>query len=258
MIRSNPSGAGVTGWPRGARLALFTVVLVLAILFMGAWAGGSYFVIATWCARPEVQSLSACSNNGQASLVLSCFAPVGLAVALGGRCLARVLGLNTPSTLSDEERPQKEPLSSWPEAAELPFGQSLISGRAESVDAGRRRLTVGSLTLRFWGGQALRNGLIRNGDQASFVYQRIALFGLNYVLAFWKGGGSPIRSVGEMIHGTFLAIALIGGIVIRALPGHNPAWLWPLCVILFSISTAYLVLLIAGKKALRDAASIPD
>jgi len=256
MIGSNPSGAGVTGWPRGARLALFTVVLLLAILFMGAWAGGSYFVIATWCARPEVQSLSACSNNGQASLVLLCFAPVGLALALGSRFLTRVLGLNTVSPRPDEERAQKEGLSSWPETAELPLGQRLISGRAESIDAGRHRVTVGGLTLRFWGGRELRTGLIRDGDNAAFVYQRSGLFGLNYVLAFWKCGSSSIRTVGGMIHGTVLAIAVIGLTVIRALPGQDAAWLLPVCVILLAISTIYLVLLAAARKALRGAVSI--
>lgn len=257
MIRSNPSRAGVMGWSRGARLALFTALLILAILLMGAWAGGSDFVIVTWCAKPQMQALSVCSNGGQASLLLLCFAPIGIAVALGGRYLTRVLDLNTTSPLSDEEQAQKE-MSSWPDAVELPFGQSLVSGRVESIDAGRRRLTVGDLTLQFWGGHALRNGLIRDGDYAAFVYQRSGLFGLKYVLAFWKGGSSPIRTVGRMIHGTFLAIAIIGSTMIRALPGHDPGWLLPVCIILFAISTVYLVLSVAARRALRGTVSMPE
>lgn len=258
MIKSNPSGTGVAGWPRGARLALFTVVLVLSILLMGAWAGGGDYVIATLCTKPEARALSVCSENGQALLVLLCFAPAGVTVASGGGFLVRMLGLNTVTSAPEEERAHEEHLSSWPEATELPFGQSLISGRAESIDAGRHRVTVGRLALRFWGGQRLRNGLIRDGDKVAFVYQRSGLFGLNYVLAFWKGGSSPIRSVGGIIHGAVLAIAIAGLIVIRALPGQDPAWLSPVCVILLAISAGYLILLVAARRALRGVVPIHD
>jgi hypothetical protein len=77
------------------------------------------------------------------------------------------------------------------------------------------------------------------------------LLGLNYVLVFWKAGHSPVKSVGAVIHGCFLLLAIVGMGAACGVKEGYPSWLVPLCAVLFAVSLIYLLLLLFAKRALR-------
>jgi hypothetical protein len=182
--------------------------------------------------------------------------------AVAGAAVWWVLFLSRVLAIKEEESPDSEEANSRGherrvdrriETAELPFGQVLMAGRVESTGDSRRHITVNEVDLRFWGGYALRSGWIRSGDWIALVYQK--LFGLNYVMVFWKGADTQIRKVGTGIHAFFLVLAIGGMTLIPALNQSYPIWFVPACAMLFIVSSAYLLLVIRAKRALHDGIS---
>jgi hypothetical protein len=136
----------------------------------------------------------------------------------------------------------------------LPFGQQIVSGTVEStnVKSGRYRVAVQGMSLRFWGGHALRNGSIRAGDWAVFGYQQRPRCDAKYVLVFWKGGDLPVQSVGAVIHACFLILAIVGITIIPLLKEGYSAWFIPVCGALAIESCLYLLLFLFARRALKE------
>ena len=244
---------GVQRWPRGARVALYTAAVFGTILLMTVCSIG--LMMLAGCDEPAAKSAALCSESGRMLI------PVGLVimVAVTIPCLlflARVVGLRVEDAAAiAEQTSAAEVPESWSaDAVRLPLGQHLVSGEVESVslNLGGYRATVQGLDLRFWGGHALRNGSIRAGDRAAFLYQQVPPLGLKYVLAFWKGRDSSVQSVGALIHTCFFLLGVLGTSLASAQKQGYPAWFIPACGVLFVISTAYLVLLFFAKRVLRD------
>lgn len=195
---------GVEKWSRGIRVTLYAIGGLLTILVIVAYLGGVTYLLA------RCESESVCSQNGQIVLELVAFGLVAAIAYPWASFLTRVLRIKEeedPPSVPEQIATQQVQVDSQTDAV-LSFGQSRVAGKVHSIDTGRHRVTVGDARLRFWGGYALRNGWIRSGDWAAFVYQR--LLGMNFVLAFWKGGDTPLRGVGGIIHAFFLALAAVG------------------------------------------------
>lgn len=255
-----PSGVKLTGvhaWPRRVRVTLYVVVLVLSLLLMAALVAVGQFMLVNSCGTPVSQSPIFCSGNGQALVLILALALVSAVYFPWLRFLVRILAITEKAPVAGRaEMESRGKAVRWPpELMQLPLGQNLITGRVTLDDAGRHRITVGGLPLRFWGGYALRQGLLRSGERAAFVYQRDPLFGTHFVLAFWKGPNTPIRGVGGVMHACFLVLAIVGTVIIPVLRENYPVWLMPVCGALFAVSCVYLLLLIFAKRALRATAS---
>lgn len=242
----------VRRWPRGLRLSVYTAAVIVTIVLMIACAIGS--VILAGCEDPASKSPVTCFDNSRiliTAVVLAVLVAVGIPWVL---FLARFLGIREESVSTSETSAGELPASWSVKDVGLPFGQHLVSGEVESVgmNVGGYRAAVQGLSLRFWGGDALRNGSIKTGDRAIFVYQMTPLFGLKYVLVFWKGGNSRVRSVGGIIHACYLALGIGGASVMPALQEGHPAWSMPIFGVLSVESSVYLLLLFFTKKALHN------
>jgi hypothetical protein len=65
--------------------------------------------------------------------------------------LARVMGIREEDSEFERESARSLPDSLGVAEMALPLRQHLVAGTIDSVDAGTHRITVRSLTLRFWG-----------------------------------------------------------------------------------------------------------
>jgi hypothetical protein len=180
---------------------------------------------------------------------------------VGGRREAPGHGPARPGAVTEDVSPPTEKAGgvgglpeSWKsvEDVRLPFGQHIVCGKVDSVNMGpgRHLVTVHGRRLRFWGGHALRKGSIKIGDRTSFVYQKIPLFDLKYVLAYSKSGNYSVQSVGGALHAVFLFLATIGASLDRVAKESNTSWLTLVCSALFVESCFYLLLLLIAKRAL--------
>jgi hypothetical protein len=252
LNRTTTSQTGVRRWPRGARLALFTAAVIGTIVVMMVVV--AVVVTMTDCEVSVAKPAALCSATGRTLVpMLLLIFIVGLGIPWV-QYLARVLAVRAESVPDSEFEQASAP--SLPDSLvateqALPLGQHFIGGTVDSVDWGAHRIAVRTLALRFWGGHALRNGDLATGERAIFVYQTLPLLGLNYVLAFYKGGDDPIRGVGGAIHTLFLALGIVGTILIPALTHGYPTWFVPVCAALFVESCIYLLLLFLAKRALH-------
>jgi hypothetical protein len=237
---------GIEKWSRGMRLTVYAIGGVLTVAFMIAYVSGITYLMAS------CEERSLCSNEERSLVELAGLALLAAIVFPFNRLLKRALRIREDSELAsmpEQTDTSKVQLTIRGESL-LAFGQSRIAGRVNKVEANRHCLTVGELRLRFWGGYALRNGWIRTGDQAAFVYQR--LLGLNFVLAFWKAGKATLRGVGGVIHSFYIALAAAGVALGFVLGEGRPVWLIPVCIVMFSVSSIYLLLQFFAKRSLRD------
>lgn len=251
----NESGENLdrTNWgSRRVRLTLYVTAIILTIAFMTACAVGLVLILDA-CDRSTLHESAFCSDTSRVPLELLSLAILTAIVLPWVRFLTRTLAIKEePLAPQNEIGPQEIPPDRPTKDTLLPLGQILRSGEVELMNAGRHRITVHGLALRFWGGYALRRGWIKNGDRAVFVYQKSPAFGLNYVLAFWRGGGSQVRSVGGVIHSCYLALGTMGAIEALSLEESGPWWLMPVCIVLIAESSIYLILLNFAKRALRQ------
>jgi hypothetical protein len=250
MIATSSNRISVRSWPRPMRLMLYTIATILTIAIMAAFVAALELVVIK-CQAEAGKWPAICSEDGRTILETSSLVVLAAASVWWLLFLARVLAIKEVAPSSERDRQDNEErVDTRIETTQLPLGQVLMSGRVEPMEAGRRHITIQDVDLRFWGSYALRNGWISSGDWIAVVYQR--LFGLNYVMVFWKGGDAQIRMVGTGIHVFFLVLAIAA---MTFLPGRspgNPGWLLPACAIMFIVSSAYLFLVTRAKKALHE------
>jgi len=253
MTSTSSNRTRIRSWPRPIRLILYTIAVILTVAIMAGCAAALEFAV-TKCQQGSMTWPVTCSQDGRTRLQV-----LSLVVLTGGSVwwvsfLTGVLAIREGSSSSeardwdDKIKPSKRIKTS-----QLPLGQVIMSGRVESVEARHRRITIQNVNLRFWGGYALRNGWIRTGEWVVIVYQR--LFGLNYVMVFWKGEDARIRTVGTMVHTLFLALAIVGVTMLPASKQGHLFWLVPACATLFVASAAYLFFIYRARRALHDAIS---
>lgn len=236
---------GIEKWSRSMRLTVYVIGGVLTVAFIVAYVSGITYLMAS------CEKRSLCSNEERSLVELASLALLAAVVFPLNRAFTRALRIRDYDDLActPPQTATSQVQRGIRGQTELPFGQSRIAGNVRSVDAGRHCFTVDELSLRCWGGYALRKGWIGRGDWAVFVYQRLR--GLNFVLAFWNGE-TPVRGVGGSIHVFFLALACAGASMVALVGTGHPIWLLPICAMLFLVSATYLLLQVYAKKSLRD------
>jgi hypothetical protein len=241
----------IRGLSRPVRLSLYAIGVVLTVVFMTSCVIGVVLMLDS-CDTTGSHGSTFCSESARIPLELLCLAVLAVAGVPWIRFMTRALNINeVPESTRDGARPQMmapDRVRSSP----LSLGQVVVSGAVEEVNPQGHRIMVRGLTLRFWGGHALRAGWLRNGDRASFVYQRIPVLGLNYVLAFTKEGNAQVRGVGGIIHSGFWLVGIVGAITALLRKESVPWWLMPVCIALILESSVYLALLTVAKRTLRD------
>jgi hypothetical protein len=241
-------------WSRATRLTVYTLAGILTVGFTAAWFAGLGILLAR-CDEAAPELLPICSENGRFLTYLVCFGGLAAIVFPWIRYLTRALRITEDVSPPTEKAGGVGGLpESWKsvEDVRLPFGQHIVCGKVDSVNMGpgRHLVTVHGRRLRFWGGHALRKGSIKIGDRTSFVYQKIPLFDLKYVLAYSKSGNYSVQSVGGALHAVFLFLATIGASLDRVPKESNTSWLTLVCSALFVESCFYLLLLLIAKRAL--------
>ncbi len=253
MIPKSSNWKGVRFWSRSIRLTVYTIAVILTVTIMAACGGILEFVVLK-CQQWQAMWPAVCSKDGLTTLQALSLVLLAIVSVRWVLFLTRVLAIRKESSFSGwNSRNDDKSLDARIEMTQLPFGQVLMAGSVEAMEATYHRVTIQEVDLRFWGGYALRSGWIRVGDRVVVVYQR--LLGLNYVMVLWNGGDNPIRMVGISIHAFFLLLAIAGVTLLPALKLDYPFWLVPTCAILFVVSSAYLLLVIRARRALRDVIS---
>jgi hypothetical protein len=239
--------------PRGVRVILYFVALTMTIMTMAGVIALVQLALTNTCGVYGSQLQALCSSDGRPFLLVLTLVLVA-ANFPWLRFLLRTFAINEKELAGHSEIEPIQKVVRWPpEYLQLRLGQSLVTGRVDLYEAGHHRISVNGLTLRFWGGYALYRNLLQKGENAAFVYQRDPFFDTNFVLAFWKGGDSPVRAVGQIIHSCFFVLAIITPIVVSVLKQDYPGWIMPVCYVLFGVSFSYLLLCLAAKRALRSA-----
>jgi len=242
---------------RRARLTLYVSLVIISIVFMIASVIAVVLIMDKCSGSVALGSSGLCSDKSRLPLELASLAILTAIVFRWTRFLRRALAIDKDAPAAEQAPPTQGMLAERPlKDTRLRFGQILMSGTVELTNSGFHRIVVRGLALRFWGGYALRQKWIKNGDRAVFVYQRVPALGLNYVLAFRKSQ-SQIRGVGGVIHSYYLALAPIGALTALSLKTSAPWWLMPVCIALFIESSTYLALLNVAKRALRESIGHP-
>lgn len=253
MNPNSSNWSSVRSWPRSMRLTIATVAVIITVAIMAACGGALEYLVFN-CQVGRLNWPVICSKNGLTTLQVVGLIALTVASVRWVLYLTRILAIREESfSPARNRRNDAKSLGGRIETAQLPLGQVLMSGIVESIEPGRRRAIIQGVDLRFWGGYALRSGWMTRGDRVAVVYQRF--LGLNYVLVFWNGADGVMRAVGTWIHALFLILAILGMALPRPLKPGVPFWLTPVCVMLFVVSSAYLLFVTRARRALRDAIS---
>jgi hypothetical protein len=236
-------------------LALFAIVLIVtvAVVIPAVIVGVGYVLGFGECDRPDTAATSSvCSAPGRLLLMAALIA-VGLPLArLWAKFLARTFAFKTKEATPPDGAGDHVSLHIPANVStELPGWQRMISGRIELDDPSAHTFSFGGVPLTFWSVYALQKGWLRQGDRTIIVYQRTLLKGLNLALAYWDGRLSLVRCVAPGAQTASVLIAAACILVFGWLsPPFGRVWI-ALCGVLIVVSSAYLVVMLRARTALR-------
>jgi hypothetical protein len=255
MKRNGAMLASLRRWPRGWRLVIFSIALVVTVvLVVPAFIMGIGYLV----------GFGACDNPNSAALICSPIGRLLLTVVLIGiglplavtwaRFLARTLAFtdDDPGAL-DTAVNQNLPRSHASPLLKLSFGERLLSGTVESRGRSSHHVVFEGDTLTFWSIYAFQKGWLKETDQTILVYQTVPfLTNLKLALAFWSGPDSSVRGVAAGAQSASVLIAAASIPILTSLKPHFSSFFVILAVLLIIVDALYLALMMRAKSALRE------
>jgi hypothetical protein len=241
-------------WSRGLRVAIYwsaTMLMALVVIPFFIAVGADLLGLLA-CDQLNGAASEICSPPGRVlsavvlvSVTLACFLPLA-------RLLQRNLGIQGNVT------PGRQPSSALPAAVlgkgkSLGLGQELVIGRIEAHSPSGRTMQFSDTTLTLWSLYPFQKGWLRQGDQLVVVYQKIP-FSKNakFAMAFWNGPPNPVRGVAAITQSLAVFIAAACALMFSWLSGPLTVMWLGVCIFGAAVGTAYLVLMLKAKAALRS------
>lgn len=252
---------GVPEWPRGWRLVLFILALLVTVgvIIPAFIMGVGYLAGFGKCVQPEKSASIICSPSGRILLLL-------LIVATGlplGRAWSRFLANALAPQSAEARAGGSEAFDvfgrfSTPLSVNLPVWQSLSCGHFKLGGQMSRTILFEGTALTFWSLFALQKERLKPSDRAVIVYQRTPIKNLNLALAYWDRQTSAVYGVAARVQIASVLIAIACILIFAWLnPPFAGVWI-SLCSVLIVVSAVYVVLMMRAKNALRDFLDDPD